>query len=79
MAVQRKRRKANPEPSDTEVREILAQAMADVGADPALVYAFHKTGVYICDENEKQLPKESLKAFDGAVDEYFAAVEGPVQ
>jgi len=40
---------------------------------------FQKTGVYVCDENEKQLPKESLKAFDGAVDEYFAAVEGPVQ
>jgi hypothetical protein len=79
MAIERKRRKPNPEPSDADVRAILVQAMADVGADPALVYAFRKTGVYICDENEKQLPKESLKAFDGAVDEYFTAVEGPVQ
>ena len=42
--------------------------MADVGADPALVYAFQKTGVYVCDENEKRLPEKSLKAFDGAVD-----------
>ena len=79
MAVHRKRPKPSPEPTDAEVRQILVQAMADVGADPALVYAFRKTGVYICDENEKQLPKESLKAFDGAVDEYLAAVEGPVQ
>ena len=73
------RHKLKPSPTDAEVRAILVQAMVDVGADPAVVYAFQKTGVYICDENEKQLPKESLKAFDGAVDEYFAAVEGPVQ
>jgi hypothetical protein len=53
--------------------------MADVGADPALVYTFQRTGVYICDENEKRLPKESLRAFDGAVDEYFAALRRPPQ
>lgn len=53
--------------------------MADVGADPALVYAFQRTGVYICDENEKRLTKESLKAFDAALDEYFAAVSRPPQ
>jgi hypothetical protein len=72
-------RKPKPNLSDAEVREILVQAMADVGADPALVYAFQKTGVYVCDENEKRLPKESLKAFDGAVDEYFAALMRPLQ
>jgi hypothetical protein len=72
-------REPKPNLSDAEVREILVQAMADVGADPALVYAFQKTGVYVCDENEKRLPKESLKAFDGAVDEYFAALRRPPQ
>jgi hypothetical protein len=74
-------RSCEPKPnlSDAEVREILVQAMADVGADPALVYAFQKTGVYVCDENEKRLPKESLKAFDGGVDEYFAALRRPPQ
>jgi hypothetical protein len=56
--------------TDSEVRTILVHAMADL----ALVYAFQKTGVYICDENEKRLPKASLKAFDGAVDEYFDAL-----
>jgi hypothetical protein len=74
-----KRRNQNPELTDEQVREILVQAMADVGADPALVYAFQKTGVYICDENVKRLPKEKLKAFDGAVDEYFAALKAPIQ
>jgi hypothetical protein len=43
------------------VRKILVQAMANVGADPALVYTFQKAGVYICDENEKRLPKERQK------------------
>jgi hypothetical protein len=31
------------------------------------------------DRNEKRLPKKSLKAFDGAVDEYFAALKRRVQ
>jgi hypothetical protein len=44
---------------------------------PPSFYAFQKTGIYVCDENEKQLPKEKLKAFDGAVDEYFAALKRP--
>jgi hypothetical protein len=49
------RRKADKSaiaPTDSEVRAILVNAMADVGAAP-LVYAFQKTGVYVCDENEK--------------------------
>ncbi len=29
--------------------------MGEVGADPALVYAFQKTGVYVCEENERRL------------------------
>jgi hypothetical protein len=44
------------------------------GADPALVYGFQKTGVYVCEENEERLSTAELNAFDGAVDEYFAAV-----
>jgi hypothetical protein len=79
MPERQKQRKRNPEPIDAEVRDILVHAMADVGADPALVYAFQKTGVYICDENVKRLPKASLKAFDGAVDEYFDAIKRPPQ
>jgi len=74
-----KRRKGQHGLTDEAVRAILVQSMADVGADPALVYAFQKTGVYVCDENENRLPKEKLKAFDGAVDEYFAALKRPAQ
>lgn len=65
--------------TDAEVRAILVHSMADADADPALVYAFQKTGMFICEENEKQLPDSSLKAFDGAVDEYRAALKRPRQ
>jgi hypothetical protein len=73
------RKKRTRELTDSEVHDILVHAMAEVGADPALVYAFHKTGVYICEENEKTLSYEKRKAFDGAVDEYFAALKKPSQ
>jgi len=46
--------------------------MADVGLDPVLVYAFRKTGVYVCEENEKRL-SEGLD--DSSVEEYYAALK----
>lgn len=79
MTRRRKLPKREPELSDAEVRATLVHSMADVGADPALIYAFQKTGVYVCDENEKRWLKEKLKAFDAAVDEYFAALRRPPQ
>jgi hypothetical protein len=38
--------------------------MAAVEADPALIYAFQKTGVYICEENERWLTKRQLAAWN---------------
>ena len=49
--------------TDAQVQDILVQSMADAGYDPAFVYAFRKTGVYVCEENESSLPKSSLQAF----------------
>jgi len=56
-----------PEPSDAEMRAILVSAMAEVGADPALIYAFQKTGVYVCEENERRLSKCKLAAWSGGL------------
>jgi hypothetical protein len=64
--------------SDPEAHAVLVQAMADVGADPALVYAFQKTGVYVCEENEKRLPKAKLAAFNAAVEEYYSTINRAV-
>ena len=74
-----KRKQRGADLTDAEVRAILVQSMADADADPALVYAFQKTGVFICEENEKRLPASSLKAVDGAVEEYRAALKRPRQ
>lgn len=75
----RRQKERGADLTDAEVRAILVQSMADADADPALVYAFQKTGVFICEENEKRLPASSLKAFDGAVDEYRVALKRPRQ
>jgi len=53
--------------------------MADVGADPALIYAFQRTGMYVCEENEHRLSGSQLAAWNGAVDEYYRTLAGPRQ
>ena len=75
----RRGKNGTSEPSDAEVRTILVSAMADVGADPALIYAFQKTGVYVCEENEHRLSGSQLAAWNGAVDEYYRTLAGPRQ
>ena len=75
----RKREQPKPDLSDVEVRAILVKAMAEVGADAGPVYAFQKTGVYVCEDNEKRPSKNSLQAFDAALDEYYAALKHPTQ
>ena len=60
------------------MRAILVSAMAEVGADPALIYAFQRTGVYVCEENERRLSQSQL-AWNGAVDEYYKTSAGPRQ
>ena len=75
----RNRDQPKPDVNDAELRSFLVNAMAEVGADPAFVYAFRKTGVYLCPENEKRVSESSLRAFDAAVDEYYAALTRPIQ
>ena len=58
--------------TDTELRATLVAAMAEAGADPTLVYVFHKTGVYVCAENEPQLTPVERADFEAAVAEYLA-------
>jgi hypothetical protein len=74
-----RRGKRRSEPSDAEVTAILVSAMAEVGADPALIYAFQKTGVYVCEENERRLSKRKLAAWRSAIDQYHDALLLPRQ
>ena len=59
----RRGKNGTPEPSDPEVRTILFSAKADVGADPALIYAFQRTGVYVSEESERGLSRSQLAAW----------------
>jgi hypothetical protein len=40
---------------------------------------FPKTGVYVCEENERCLSKRKVTAWSGAIDEYHNALAGPRQ
>jgi len=60
-----------------DVKTILTQAMADSGATPAAVYTFHKTGIYVTEENETQISPERLRAWGEAIAEYDSLVERP--
>jgi hypothetical protein len=60
--------------TDEEVRAILVQSMVEAGVDPAIIYAFHKTGVYVCDDNEDRLLPERLAAWNAAIVEYRASL-----
>jgi len=60
--------------TDEEVRAILVQSLVEVEADPAIIYAFHKTGVYVCDENERWLSAERLAAWNAAIEKFRSSV-----
>jgi hypothetical protein len=75
----RRRKNGTSEPSDAEVKAILVSVMVEVDADPALIYAFQKTGVFVCEENERRLSQSQLTAWNGALDEYYRSLAGPRQ
>jgi hypothetical protein len=52
---------------------------AEVRQLGALLDAFQRTGVYVCEENERRLSRSQLAAWNGAVDEYYKTLAGPRQ
>jgi hypothetical protein len=56
----------------------LAKAMIQVGVDPAFIYAFQKTEVFVTQENAGFLPAVLLAQWDAAVSEYRARAAGKV-
>jgi hypothetical protein len=72
-------RSSRSEPTDAEVRAILLDALVKAGGTPAAAYAFHKTGVLLTDDNEKNISRYRLQAWNRAIQEYHALTAGPVQ
>jgi hypothetical protein len=67
------------EMSDEQVRSSIVQSMAEAEFPPAVIYAFHKTGIYICDENEARLSDEQKTAWNAAINDYRRSIRGYVQ
>ena len=57
-------------PDDDTYEKEMSGAMEKAGIDPALIYAFKKTGVLLTEMNQHLVPTKDAEAFQAAVDEY---------
>jgi integrase len=66
-----------PIPLDEDlIRTDITKAMASAGIDPALIYAFHRTGLIISEENVHLMSPEDLAEWQAALDEYKDRLKG---
>ena len=54
------------------VEHYLVEAMKKAGLDPAIIYAFEKTGLLVTEENQHLLPDNDLAEWEAAIEEYEA-------
>ena len=59
-------------PPVEHVEHEIVQAMKKAGVDPAMIYAFEKTGLLVTEQNEHLLPEKDLDEWEAAIDEYEA-------
>ena len=59
-------------PSLEHVEHYMVEAMKKAGLDPAIIYAFEKTGLLVTEENQHLLPEKDLAEWEAAIDEYEA-------
>ena len=50
----------------------MVEAMKQAGLDPAMIYAFEKTGMLVTEENQHLLPESDLAEWEAAIEEYDA-------
>jgi len=53
----------------------IVEAMATVGIDPALIYAFKKTGRIVTATNKRLLSEQEMAEWEDAIDEYHLKVD----
>jgi hypothetical protein len=61
--------------SQEKTWKILLQAAAESGMPPAIVYAMHKTGRIVTEDNSQFLTDAELQEWNDAVDEYHQRAE----
>ena len=57
-------------PHQEVVEHVMVEGMEQAGLDPAIIYAFEKTGLLVTEANEHLISDVDLKKWDGAVTEY---------
>jgi hypothetical protein len=53
----------------------IVEAMATAGIDPALIYAFKKTGRIVIVTNKRLLSEQEIAEWEDAIDEYHLKVD----
>lgn len=61
--------------SQEETWKILLRAAAETGMPPAILYAMHKTGRIVTEDNEQLLTDAELREWNDAVEEYHRQME----
>lgn len=56
--------------SQEELTEATIKAMREAGIDPAMIYAYMKTGLIVTEYNQKILSARDLAEWDNAIAEY---------
>jgi hypothetical protein len=59
-------------PHPEQVEHLTVQAMKDAGLDPAIIYAYEKTGRLVTEVNQQLLSEADLAEWDAAIEEYEA-------
>ncbi len=59
-----------PHPEHLEL--LTSQAMKEANIDPALIYAFEKTGLIVAEHNQNLIPEADMARWHAAVREYRA-------
>jgi len=62
-------------PPFEHAEHFMVEAMKQAGLDPAIIYAFEKTGLLVTEQNQDLLPEKDLAEWEAAIREYEARHE----
>src|SRR5262245_29828335 len=57
-------------PHPEHLEAMMVEDMKAAGLDPALIYAFEKTGLLVTEQNQHLIPENDLAGWDAAIEEY---------
>ena len=58
-------------PHPEHLEHMMVEGMKQAGVDPAMIYAFEKTGRLVSEENQNLIPDADLAEWNAAVEEYY--------